>query len=60
LGYSGHYKTPPSLGRIGNLLSAGTILLAGLAVRIAVAFGSVLLVNDFIEQALLIRVMATQ
>jgi multicomponent Na+:H+ antiporter subunit B len=43
------------LGHIGNLLSAGTIPLANLAVGLAVAFGLVSLVNDFIEQTLFIR-----
>lgn len=43
------------LGRSGNLFSAGIIPLANIAVGMAVTFGLVLLVNDFMEQTLLIR-----
>jgi multicomponent Na+:H+ antiporter subunit B len=43
------------LGRTGNLLSSGTILLLNGAVGLAVAAGFVLLLTEFLEQTLEVR-----
>jgi multicomponent Na+:H+ antiporter subunit B len=43
------------LGTAGSLLSAGTILAGNLAVGLAVAGGFVLLLSEFLEQAIIVR-----
>jgi multicomponent Na+:H+ antiporter subunit B len=43
------------LGRAGSLFSAGTMPVANIAVGLAVAAGLVLIVYEFLEQALMIR-----
>jgi multicomponent Na+:H+ antiporter subunit B len=43
------------LGRVGDILSSGTILAGNIAVGLAVAAGFVLLLSEFLEQTLEIR-----